>query len=345
MYKVYLGINSTDIYYGIGTNADLDGIINKTIGQDLGNNINFIPGEQVQITGHLFENTAAYNGIYTVTAPNVTAYRSDGLEYFFFITVCQSTTPISPPPPPPPNISNSANYDRCADWNNKDGNVTTVGSNGGPSAYGTYDQGGNVSEWNEAVVGGDRRGARGGNWYGGSFNLSAVSRGGNSPWVMGGYRGFRITSSSNPLSLPYFVTVGDANNNADDDVAPGRTGMGSVNYIYQIGQYLVTNCEYAEFLNAVASTDTYGLSNAIPSFNDGITRIGSDGNYSYSVTANMGNKPANSITWFNAARYCNWLHNGKPSGGQDSSTTEDGAYTIIDGDTTRLYYLLACYPC
>jgi hypothetical protein len=27
-------------------------------------------------------------------------------------------------------------------------------------------------------------------------------------------------------------------------------------------------------------------------------------------------------------RYCNWLHNGKPTGAQSSSTTEDGAYTI-----------------
>ena len=43
--------------------------------------------------------------------------------------------------------TNTANFNGCADWNGQDGNVTTVGRNGGPSAYGTYDQGGNVDEW------------------------------------------------------------------------------------------------------------------------------------------------------------------------------------------------------
>jgi len=34
---------------------------------------------------------------------------------------------------------NSANYQSSADWNGQDGNVTTVGTNGGPSFYGTFD--------------------------------------------------------------------------------------------------------------------------------------------------------------------------------------------------------------
>ena len=45
---------------------------------------------------------------------------------------------------------NYANYLRLANWNSSTtGNVTTVGSNGGPSSYGTYDQSGNVNEWND----------------------------------------------------------------------------------------------------------------------------------------------------------------------------------------------------
>ena len=39
------------------------------------------------------------------------------------------------------------------------------------------------------------------------------------------------------------------------------TGYGSVDYVYEIGKYKVTNAQYAEFLNAVAVPDTYGLYN------------------------------------------------------------------------------------
>ena len=41
----------------------------------------------------------------------------------------------------------------------------------------------------------------------------------------------------------------------------------------------------------------------------------------------------NGVDWYGAARYCNWLHNGLPTGPQDLSTTEDGAYDMaIGGD-------------
>jgi formylglycine-generating enzyme required for sulfatase activity len=53
------------------------------------------------------------------------------------------------------------------------------------------------------------------------------------------------------------------------------------------------------------------------------------------VKTNYGNKPVNLVSWFDCARYCNWLHNAKPTGSQNSITTEDGAYTLngeISGD-------------
>jgi formylglycine-generating enzyme required for sulfatase activity len=40
------------------------------------------------------------------------------------------------------------------------------------------------------------------------------------------------------------------------------------------------------------------------------------------------NKPVNFVSWHDAARFANWLHNGQPAGEQNSSTTEDGAYTF-----------------
>lgn len=74
--------------------------------------------------------------------------------------------------------ANVANYSWGAAWNGQDRNVTTVGSAGPLSAsfYGTFDQGGNVWEWNEAVVGSSWRGMRGGNLATNSITLSASFR-------------------------------------------------------------------------------------------------------------------------------------------------------------------------
>jgi formylglycine-generating enzyme len=59
----------------------------------------------------------------------------------------------------------------------------------------------------------------------------------------------------------------------------------------------------------------------------GITRSGSSGSYTYSVIGS-GDRPITYVSWFDAARFANWLHNGQPTGAQDASTTEDGAYTL-----------------
>jgi formylglycine-generating enzyme required for sulfatase activity len=86
-----------------------------------------------------------------------------------------------------------------------------------------------------------------------------------------------------------------------------------------------------------ATGDTYGLynSNMASALGAcGITQTGSTGNYLYSVTGNP-NFPVNNVTWGDAARFCNWLQNGQPSGPEGLSTTETGAYTL-NGDITTL---------
>ena len=120
-------------------------------------------------------------------------------------------------------------------------------------------------------------------------------------------------------------TVGNAGNAADP-----TTGFGSVAYEYRIGTYEVTNSQYAAFLNAVAASDPNGLYNTSMGTNarGGITRSGSDGSYTYSVKANMGDKPVNYVSWYDAARMSNWMTNGQGSGG-----TEFGVYTF-DGVTS-----------
>jgi formylglycine-generating enzyme required for sulfatase activity len=40
-------------------------------------------------------------------------------------------------------------------------------------------------------------------------------------------------------------------------------------------------------------------------------------------------KPVNFVSWFDAARFANWMQNGQGSG-----DTETGAYTLVEGQTT-----------
>ena len=118
-----------------------------------------------------------------------------------------------------------------------------------------------------------------------------------------------------------FVTVGNAGNAADP-----YTGYGAVAYNYQIAKNETTVGQYCEFLNTKARSDPYQLysSNMVNlSYVAEISRSGADGDYSYSVIGSTANKPITYVSWFDAARFCNWLQNGQGSG-----STETGAYTL-----------------
>ncbi len=120
------------------------------------------------------------------------------------------------------------------------------------------------------------------------------------------------------------VPVGNAGNANDS------TGYGGVGYNYSIGKYEVTLNQYSAFLNAVGATDTYGLYNTSMGSNPnimGISRSGVSGSYSYSVIGS-GARPVTYVSWYDSARFVNWLHNGQPVGAQAAGTTETGAYTL-----------------
>jgi formylglycine-generating enzyme required for sulfatase activity len=97
---------------------------------------------------------------------------------------------------------NFANYNRVAGWNSQNGNVTTVGTNGGASAYGAFDMSGNLYEWNDLTgAAGSSRGLRGGGWYnfGDAFDLSSSSRLTFDPSSESNIDGFRLAS---PVAVP-----------------------------------------------------------------------------------------------------------------------------------------------
>jgi len=112
------------------------------------------------------------------------------------------------------------------------------------------------------------------------------------------------------------------------------TGFGAVGYPYRIGTYDVTNSQYVDFLNAKDPNGTSPLqlyniymSNAVFG---GITyNPGAASGNKYTVISGRGDHPVNYATWYDAARFANWVNNGQGSG-----DTESGAYTLLGGTPT-----------
>ena len=135
-----------------------------------------------------------------------------------------------------------------------------------------------------------------------------------------------------PLVNIETVTVGDAGNAADGN------GDGAVADVFAIGKYEVTISQYTTFLNSVASvtSDSHIVdlwnANMTTDLNiAGISRsgVGTLGSpYSYSVLGS-GNRPITYVSWFDAARFANWVNNGATN----NASTETGAYTLNGTDT------------
>jgi len=138
-----------------------------------------------------------------------------------------------------------------------------------------------------------------------------------------------------PVPMQY-VRVTNAGNAND----PGGTTNGAVAYEYGIGRYEVTNAEYVQFLNAVDTEGTNALALYSPSMSSsghgGINfDAGAPRGFKYVVKAGFGIKPVVYVSFYDAMRFCNWLHNG----GQPGADTEDGAYTLLGGAATPTNWL------
>ena len=127
-----------------------------------------------------------------------------------------------------------------------------------------------------------------------------------------------------------FVTVGDPGNTADTS----PVGYGAVSQTFDIMKFEFTNQQYVQFLNSVDANGnkTNGIYNDFMGSNarGGISfTSGNSAGSKYAVKTNMGNKPVIYVSWFDAARVSNWLHNGATS----SSSMETGAYTLNNATT------------
>ena len=121
------------------------------------------------------------------------------------------------------------------------------------------------------------------------------------------------------------ITVGDPENLPDDN------GFGAVSSPYKIGKFEVTTGQYVEFLNTKGKSSPDGslwfndmdLVTQGPGVRCGIERTGELGSYVHRVSPERANRPVNYVSFWDACRFCNWLHNGQGDG-----DTETGAYTL-----------------
>lgn len=142
------------------------------------------------------------------------------------------------------------------------------------------------------------------------------------------------------------VPVGHPGNAADP-----ATGYGAVANSFRMGTYKVTIAQYVEFLNAVASIPPNNVIKGLfkcemdelkgdcatskrqdPGQLIQRTGSGTSGSpYVYTARsssywgASASKRPIPWVTWFDAARFANWMHNGQGSG-----STETGAYTLVN---------------
>jgi formylglycine-generating enzyme required for sulfatase activity len=133
-----------------------------------------------------------------------------------------------------------------------------------------------------------------------------------------------VTPAFAVINIDY-VPVGHAGNAADNSTG---SLYGAVAYAYQIGKYEVTNTQYTAFLNAADPTgaNANGIYNTNMGSNirGGITYTsGAASGAKYTIRTSMGDKPVNSVSWYDSARFTNWRHNGQGAG-----STETGAYTL-----------------
>ena len=126
------------------------------------------------------------------------AYYEPVLSVYYDYATGSDTAPNNNTPGN--DTGNSANY--------KDGGytlgspyyTTEVGAyDESESPYGTYDQSGNVWEWNEALISGyhegQRRGVRGGSWSYDAGNMPSSNRSDSIPTDGANWLGFRVASS------------------------------------------------------------------------------------------------------------------------------------------------------
>jgi formylglycine-generating enzyme required for sulfatase activity len=117
-----------------------------------------------------------------------------------------------------------------------------------------------------------------------------------------------------------FVTIGHAGNAADTG---GSVGRGAVGYNYRIGKYELTNAQWNAFTAAAGAPR------------------GNDNAYGDSSHWSGDQRPTNSVSWYEAAQFCNYLTSGDKSKGAyrfSGNNANAGSFLGIDRDAAKATY-------
>ena len=121
-----------------------------------------------------------------------------------------------------------------------------------------------------------------------------------------------------------FVTIGNPGNAGDTSGYGLPLASGAVDYEYQIGKYEITNGQWNTFVSAAGAP----TGNPVGAY---------DESSSYTGT----NVPANKVSWYEAAQFCNYLTTGDKSLGAyqfSGNNTNPGDFIGIDRDTAVSTY-------
>jgi formylglycine-generating enzyme required for sulfatase activity len=258
---------------------------------------------------------------------------------------------------------NHANFDNKAKWGicvpdcsnvynspvRNSASVTTVGTNGGPSEYGTYDMDGNV--WEAVHSANLNANPASFKLRGGHFGSSQIGKNVSSVYnnLSADNISFRVGSYTNPYNYVNMVHVADIGSLPSGN-KPDSNGFGSVPYTFKMSKYPVTNDDYVSFLNNVASTgitltqSNYVYDSAMSGCYGGINRVPNGNNFSYSAQPCMGNKSVRFVNSYGILKYINWLNNNKPNGWNTSNSgtyllNSDGVITSGNRSTCAEYFL------
>lgn len=241
-------------------------------------------------------------------------------------------------------------FSPASGWHCKYPHIAQIGKSKGPND--TYDQQGNAAEWVE-----DSRGtwklALGGSVirpkqfsYCGALEADAPDK----PISTFGFRICKTTDSihtpslinryaptakdtvDNQSLLHQYVLISDINNPGD----PLNQYKGAVGYDYYISRTELSNAEYCKFLNSVADdSDPYHLynNNMETGICGGIIRLTDGQKYRYECKPGWENKPVVYVSYYDIARYANWMHYGCPSGGASIIRTTEGTDKLGAYDT------------
>ena len=116
------------------------------------------------------------------------AYYQGGTDTWYWAYPTRSDTP--PLAAAPPGSDNAANYDQVTNGVTPAGAYATT-----KGYYGTHDQAGNLWEWNEALIDGDR-GLRGGSYDDYPLLIKSTYRDSQSPTLKNEFTGFRIAAAA-----------------------------------------------------------------------------------------------------------------------------------------------------